>query len=396
MPMRLTSVDRKILLIAAGIFVVMIAAAAVLVDGGDSNQNVASAYSTASAGCKAAFLFLKESGYDARTWEQPLRELPKGNGNTLILVEPSRFPASEDKQKLESFLRSGGHLIAAGQFAGNYLPLNETMPDPLAGSSWKQAAAISPSSITRAAPVITLAPQSYWRPGTGAVGLYGERDKPLVVEYNFGQGRVLWLSGDTPFTNAGLKENGNLEFFLSALDGPGQTTILWDEYIHGYERFAATTKTNRIIRWIALQLAIFAIAIILAYSRRSGPVWVPEGEVRLSPLEFVNTLGLMYEHAKASGVAVEISWQRFRYRLTRRLGLSVNSSVDELSRTVRDRHAVPEGNFAETLSECESYHYDPNVPAARALRLVQTLFDYEVRLKLVRTPQGETKAWKQL
>ncbi len=396
MPMRLTSVDRKILLIASGIFVVMIAAAALFVGGTDSNQNVPSAYSTASGGCKAAFLLLQESGYDAKTWEQSLRDLPEGTGNTLILVEPSKFPASEDKKKLESFLRSGGHLIAAGQFAGYYLPLNEAMPDPLAGSTWKPVAAISPSSITHAAPVITLAPESYWHPGTGAVGLYGERDRPLVVEYKFGQGRVLWLAGDTPLTNAGLKENGNLEFFLSAVDGPGQTKILWDEYIHGYERFAATTKTNRIIRWIALQLAVLAVAIILAYSRRSGPIWVPEGEVRLSPLEFVKTLGLMYEHAKASGVAVEISWQRFRYRLTRRLGLSVNSSVDELSRAIRDRHAVAEDNFAETLSECESYHYDPNVPAATALRLVQTLFDYEVRLKLVRTSQGETKVWKQL
>jgi len=394
--MRLTSADRKILLTAAGIFVVMIGAAALFVGGTDSDQNVPTAYSTASGGCKAAFLLLKESGYDAKTWEQPLRDLPDGNGNTLILVDPSKFPANEDKQKLESFLRSGGHLIAAGQFAGYYLPLSEAIPDPLAGSTWKQVTAIAPSSITHAAPVITLAPQSYWHPGTGAVGLYGEREKPLVVEYKVGQGRVLWLAGDTPLTNAGLKENGNLAFFLSAVDAPAQTKILWDEYIHGYERFAVTTQTSRIIRWIALQLAMFAIAIILAYSRRSGPVWIPEGEVRLSPLEFVKTLGLMYEHAKASGVAVEISWQRFRYRLTRRLGLSVNSSVDELSRAIRDHYALSEDNFADTLSECESYHYDPNVPAAIALRLVQTLFDYEVRLKLVRTSHGETKAWKQL
>jgi hypothetical protein len=56
---------------------------------------------------------------------------------------------------------------------------------------------------------------------------------------------------------------------------------------------------------------------------------------------------------------------------------------------------MPEDDFANTLSECESYRYDSSVPPKTALRLVQTLFDYAVRLKLIRTRQGEKKAWKQ-
>jgi len=286
-------------------------------------------------------------------------------------------------------------LIAAGQFAGYYLPINEAMPDPMSGTTWSRMTALSLSPITRAAPAITLAPQAFWQPGTGVVGLYGDSEKPVVVEYKVGEGKILWLAAATPFTNAGLREEGNLEFFLTGIEDSGPTTILWDEYVHGYQHASASTGTNRILGWIALQTVLFGIAILLAFTRRSGPIWIPEGEQRLSPLEFVHTLGLMYEHAKAGGVAVQISRQRFRYLLTRRLGLPVNSSVSELARAVRSRWAVPEQDFATTLSECESCQYDAKVPASTALRLVQELFDYEVRLKLVQAPQGEKKAWKQ-
>ena len=395
MPLQLAPVDRKILLGAAAVFFIMIGAAFLLVRGTDSSENVPSVYSTASGGCKAAFLLLKESGYHEQTWEQQLRDLPDGKGKTLLLVAPSAYPAQEDKEKLESFLKSGGRLIAAGQFAGYYLPTNETAPDPMGGTTWKRFPALSPSPITRAARSITLVPQAYWRPGTGAVGLYGEADKPVVVEYTIGEGRVLWLAAPTPLTNAGLKEEGNLEFLLSAVGTPDQTTIIWNEYIHGYEHAGANAKSNRMIAWIALQLSVFAAAILIAYSRRSGPIWIPEGEVRLSPLEFVRTLGLMYEHAKAGGVAVEISSQRFRHLLTRRLGLSVKSSVDDLARALRARPGMAPENFADTLSECESCQYDSKVPPSMALRLVQALFDHAVRLKLVRTKQGEKNAWKQ-
>ena len=400
MPMQVTLVDRKILLVAAGLFVVMIGVALLLVRDTDSNEDVPTVYSVGSGGCKAAFLLLRELGYQVQTWEQPLRDLPiaDGKGKTLIIVQPAAFPALDEKQKLESFLKSGGRLIVAGRFASFFLQTNESMPDPLSGITWRRIPAMSLSPITRAAPEITLAPQAYWRPGSGVVGLYGDSEKPVVIEYKIGEGTVLWLADQTPLTNAGLKQVGNLEFLLSAVGDPGERAVLWDEYVHGYERTAFTGKSNRLIGWIGvigLQFGILGLAILLAYSRRSGPVWVPEREARLSPLEFSCALGSLYEHANASGVALEICFQRFRYLLTRRLGISVNSSVDDLARAMRERGAVPDKDFAHALSECESYRYDAKVPAATALRLVQRLFDFATTLKLVPTQRGEKKEWKQ-
>jgi hypothetical protein len=341
-------------------------------------------------------LLLGQSGYQQQSWQQPLTELPRGQGSVLILAEPLSFPSRGEKQQLELFLRSGGEIISAGRFAGFYLPLNNSVPDPLGTTAWKPMAAIAPSSITRAAPEITMAKAAHWRPDTGAVGLYGTELEPVVVEYRIGDGKVLWLAEPSPLTNAGLKQPGNLEFLLAAVGDPKQKRILWDEYVHGYQRAAGTAASTRVIGWLGLQLGIFAAAVLLAYSRRSGPIWIPQADTRLSPFEFVRTLGSLYENASAANVAVDISYQRFRYLLTRRLGLPGNASITDLERSVYQRHSVEIEDFASTLGKCESSRYDADLPGSTALHLIQSLFDYSEKLKLTRwSKREEKKIWKQ-
>jgi hypothetical protein len=388
MRLQLAAGDRKILLIAGGVFVAMLAVVLLLARGASSDADVPSTYSAASGGCKAAFLLLRESGFRVQTWERSLGELPTGKGTTLVIAEPEGFPSEGEKDKLAAFLRSGGRLIASGRFVGFYLPVDDEAASPLEDSTWKHVPALSPSPITRAAPEITLTPRAYWRPGKGAVALYGETERPVVVEYRVGDGSVLWLAEPGPLTNAGLKEEGNLEFLLSAIGRPEDNNVLWDEYVHGHEQRAASRQSRRIIGWIFLQLAVFGAAILATYSRRSGPFWTPEIERRLSPLEFVRTLGVLYERANTGSVAVEVFYRRFRYLLTRRLGLSVNATVNDLDRAVRER-GLKDSQFADTLNACESCRYDLQVAPSTALRLVQSLFDFAVRLKLFRSRESE-------
>jgi hypothetical protein len=392
--MQLTPGDRKILGITCAIFFLMVVAVVVLNRGADSKAEVPSIYSTASGGSKAACLLLKESGYQTTSWEQPMTDLPDGKGKVLILLEPVGYPTKEERQQLQNFLRSGGRVLAAGRFAAFYLPENESVLQPSVTSSWERVPAVGLSPITRAAPEITLTPNAYWRVDKSGVALYGDPTKPSVIEYKIGEGNVLWLASATPFTNIGLKEAGNLEFMLAAVGKPLETQVLWDEYVHGYQRSPASHTTQRIIQWITFQLAICAITVLLTFSRRSSAVWLPASEVRLSPLEFVLTLGTLYDHADATSVAVEIYYQRFRYLLTRRLGLPVNCPVEDLDRAVSRRWNLHDEEFVETLRECESYRYDPAVSRQTALRLVQTLFGYAERLQLVASSPQEKKAWK--
>jgi hypothetical protein len=215
------------------------------------------------------------------------------------------------------------------------------------------------------------------------------------VEYKVGRGSVLWLAEPGPITNAGLRETGNLEFLFAAVGNAKGNTIFWDEYVHGYERRAFSSRSRGILAWIFLQIAIVAIAILVTYSRRDGNAWNPQEERRLSPLEFVRTLGMLYENAKASSVAVEISNQRFRYALTRRLGLSMNSSAVDFDRALRNRGLLRDERFATVLMDCEVGRYDPGLKPSEAIRLIQALYDYAVRLKLFGSKESENKRWKQ-
>jgi hypothetical protein len=391
---KLNRKDRGLFVGAGVIFVLLIIAASVLGSGDRGQGEYPSSYSSASAGAKAAYLLLSETGYKIRRWERPLSDLPLDSAKTLTLVlaEPSEAPTREERERLKAFISGGGHVIATGMFAGTFLPENKSTPDILSGMTWKTASSISPSQITRAAPQIVLAPRAYWQDSATAYPLYGDGDHTLVVKYPFGRGEVLWWASATPLTNAGLKEPGNLDFFLACL-GDQNNEILWDEYIHGYRPTLAGSIAHSPVKWLFAQFVLLAVAIVATFSRRSGPTCVPTTEVRLSPMEFVQTLGGLYERARSPSVAVDICYRRFRYWLTRRLGIAGNTSLDDLASAVRNRWEFTGESFANdqviaTLRSCEAASSDPFLQASVALRLLQELDGYAARLNLF---QGSRK-----
>jgi Domain of unknown function (DUF4350) len=382
MSLKLSRGDRKIVLIAGGVFLLIVTVSFIFAKGSGPNDEVPSTYSTGSGGAKAAYLLLKASGYGVQRWEDSLRDLPDPEGKTLVLAAPEGSPTMEERKKLGQFIENGGRVIATGVYAGFFLPADGAAPDPFGGTTWKKLSAQSPSAITRAAPEITLVPEAHWRTSTFAVPLYGDGEKQRVVKYKMGKGEVIWWASATPLTNAGLKERGNLEFFLACVGEAKDRQVLWDEYFHGYRRSLADSVERSPLKWMFWQLALFTLAILLTYSRRSGPVCAPASQARLSPLEFVRTLGSLYQQAHAASVAVDISYHRFRYWLTRRLGMASNASVEEMERAIRERWNFQDAHFGETLHACESAPYEPELKPRAALRLVQSLDDYAVKLKL--------------
>jgi len=388
MPLKVDPRDRKLLWGAAAVFVLLIAGAVVF--GGDAGQKseIPTSYSTASGGAKAAYLLLRHEGYKVERWERPLDALPEATGKTLILAEPIEAPTGEERERLKSFLSEGGRIIATGMFAGTFLPEDRSVPDFVGGMAWQKASAVSPSEITRAAPEILLAPQARWESFSAAYPLYADGDRTLVVKYPYGRGEVLWWAAATPLTNAGLKESGNLEFFLACLGGT-KDQILWDEYIHGYRDTLGMSVAHSPVKWLVLQLALLALAVLATFSRRSGPICKPATEVRLSPLEFVQTLGGLYENAGTASVALDICYQRFRYWLTRRLGVANNISINDLEAAVRDRWAPKDDHFAAILRRCEAAKGDPYLHGTEALHLVRELDDYASRWKLFQAGRKE-------
>jgi len=323
-------------------------------------------------------------------WEHALPELSDPAHTTLVLAEPEGFASGRDRAALRQFIERGGRVIATGLLGAFFLPEHFAIPDPIEGITWKRVTSRSPSSITRAAPEITLAPRAYWTE-LRAMPLYGDGGKVFVVKYRFGDGDVLWWASATPLTNAGLQEPGNLEFFLASIGRADQRRILWDEYFHGHRQSAPTSPALVPLRWMFFQLGVLTLAVLFTFSRRSGPVVPLATERRLSTLEFVRTLGSLYERAGATSVAVDISYQRFRYWLTRRLGMAGNASIEQLEDAVRESRRDVDPALAATLRACESAREDSGLTARTALKLTRSLHEYADRFQLFGTSRKESR-----
>ena len=388
MPLKLSPEDRRLIVIAASVFLIS-TLLAIFLTPGESQAEYATTYSTASEGAKAAYLLLRESGYRVDRWERPPAELTDAQNSLLILTDPSEVPAEADKVALKKFMSNGGELLLAGSYAPIFV--SEQAPAPLPISlGWKTIPAQAPSAFALNAPEIRLDAVSGWTsPGQG-IGLYGDESRYMVMQYAHGKGRVLWLASSSLLSNAGLRESANLEFLLTALGGKSRH-ILWDEYFHGHRTAASAGASHPQISWLFGQLGFVAVAILVTFSRRSGPQRAPQAESRLSPLEYVRALGDLYEHAKAANVAVDIAYERFRYLAGKRLGLRSSAGNDEVARAVAARWPIEREDLQALLDRCESARFFEDLTNKEALALVQRLHHYSTLLQLVNVAAQEKR-----
>jgi len=390
MPLKLAAADRKLLLILGAVVTVLLVAVAVLQPAQEEQAVVPSSYSAASAGAKAAYLLLKESGYRVERWEKPPRDLPKdGSGALLILAEPRWEMDREHKLAVQRFLAKGGRVLATGISGANLLPEGETeRSDPMKGG-WQTFQPAIPSALTRGGD-IKLNAWTRWGKGSFAhVVHYARGEDAVVISYKFGAGEVIWWAAATPLTNAGVRETGNLALFLNSVGDPSRTRIFWDEYFHGSRPGPWSQVSDTPLRWAMAQAGLFLFAVLFTFSRRSGPVRPLIEPSRLSPLEFVGTLGGLYQSAHATQVALEVSYQRFQYLLSKRLGLPGHPTAAQMAHAASQRLRYDRQDFAATLARCEGAVGDPGLSEKEAVELVQALNDYSRDLELI--PRAQEK-----
>jgi len=395
--------DRKLVLIAGTILVVLIFAAILLAPSRDEEegQGAPTTYSTSNGGAQAAYLLLRDLGYRSERWEKSPVELPSdAEGTILILAAPSNFPDETERGALLQFVRSGGWIIYAGNFPYLFLESGGVTPPSAITSrdSAESSPALAPSPFTRDASQITMLASSRWKASDGTqVPLYGSAVEPVVVTWKLERGRVLWWAAPTPVTNSGIKGNGNLDFFLDCIRairpgaGPSETTVLWDEYFHGYRGSLWDYFEETPVPWAIFQLALVAALVFLAFGRRSGPQYAPVTVSRLSPLEFVDTLGDLYRRAKAGPAAVRVAYQHFRAQATRRLALPSSISNTRLDAAARERLGWKQPGLFDTLQRAEKATRESDLASADALNIVQALEHYELLFGFKKRPKEEKR-----
>jgi hypothetical protein len=393
MPKGLDSADRKLLIGAGLLLVCLIVASAILSPAKSaSGSSFPSSYSNAWDGAKAAFLLLKESGYRVERWELAPAELDDDSEHeVLIFAEPLLAATREEKTRIREFLLHGGRVVATGSSAARLLPEAEPFEPGDEFEDKLKFPALLPSPLIQEAPEISMVAPKNWKPTRASqLVIFGNKDTAAVITYRVGNGQVIWWGADTPLTNGGIGDEGNLALFLNSVAPSGGKRILWDEYFHGARGTLWTYLAKTPLPWGMAQLGLVFLAILATYSRRHGPIRTPAKVSRLSPLEFVETLGDLYSSAHAGAAAVQIMCQRLRFLLTRQLGLPANVPAEELARSASQALAWNEAEVRKTLVRAEQ-NATNRLDDQESLQLVQELFDYKARLEVRPSGKSEEK-----
>jgi len=380
--MNLDKGDRK-LLIAVGAIVLTLVVLLALSSDGERDTGVPTTYSAQSKGAKAAYLYLKEEGYNVTRWEDPPQELPAVTQDiVLVLASPSGIPRPEEKAALRSFLQHGGRILAAGPAADLFVPDANIVLEPVQTELWREYKPEVLSSITRAG-AIKMSPTAHWGAAqSGQVVHYAQDGNGIVVSYKVGEGDVVWWGANTPLTNAGISQSGNLGLLLNSLGASKETRILWDEYFHQNHLKAPSIMV--LPTWAGLgQCGLFALVLLLTFARRNAPIRPLNEPSRLSPLEFVQTLGKLYRRANATRTALEVPYFRFRSLLIKRLALRNDVSTAELLTAARKKLGYLDPDFEDTVKAILVGMQDSKLKEAQALPLVQKLNRHARNLKLI-------------
>jgi Domain of unknown function (DUF4350) len=389
MPAPIAAADRKILLIAVAVLAVLTAGLAFV--GGDPTESgtpVPSTYSANPGGARAAYLLLQDLHYKVTRWERSPTELLIENGlAVLILADPLEKPTKEEQRALQNFVEDGGQVIFTGARIKAFFPKAQ-IDEKFRTREWKTFSANIPSNYTAGAPKIVLQTGATWREaGANQLPLYGETQSPVVVSWRIGAGRILWWASATPLTNSGISQEGNMNLFLNAMNFPVRAKqftvhIYWDEYFHGERTSLWSYVRKTPVTWGFLQISLLALLVLFTFSRRSGPTVLPRVISRLAPLEFVDTLGGLYERAGAEPAVVGFVYQRFRATLSRQLRISASVGDTELAEAVQSRLGWKESGLKTTLARALVASRARKVAPEEALGLVQELERYEEQLGL--------------
>lgn len=372
--MQVGASDRKVL---SGVAIFMGAAfVLMLLFGriGDEASVIPSSYSSGSGGARAAYLLLQDAGYSVeRLEESPAALDGLGEGTLVILAEPAMEPSRRERTALRAFVRRGGRILFCGGAIHAFFP--EVSVSETSDPQWIEQRASFPSGISREAAAIVLRVEAYWgRLSSVQLALYGTDAKPAVVAWRLGKGEVIWWAGATPLTNDGITKAGNLHFFLNSIAGlRAPSRVYWDEYYHGQRGSLGAYIGRTPVVWAGVQAALLALAALFTFSRRSGPVMNPVAGSRLSPLEFVDTMGGLYRRAGAGSVAVSVAYRHLRLELSRTLGLAPAVEDGALAEAASSRLGLDRVSLYKALREASSASHVPRLRAREALRLVQSL-----------------------
>lgn len=223
----------------------------------------------------------------------------------------------------------------------------------------------------------------------------------LLVDYQYGRGRVVVLSDPYIVANGGIGRADNLILAVNIVSGSDRAGVIaFDEYHQGLG-----TMRNRTLSYFAgtpilgifAQVAFIVVAVMWSRGRRfARPLPAPRVD-RRSSLEFVASMAELQHRARAYDLAVENVYARTRRALARYGGAPTAASYKEIAACVAARSGKDRQEIETLLAECEDTVAGAATTARRTLGLVARLRELErelgirMRSREIRQEQGRQK-----
>lgn len=218
------------------------------------------------------------------------------------------------------------------------------------------------------------------------VHLAGE-GRNLVVEFPYGDGKIVFLTDPFIISNGGIRLVDNAQIginLLTAYDG----IVAFDEYHQGYGK-----NSNRVLAYFegtpvvafALQLFVLIGLIFYAQSRRfARPIPADESD-RLSKLEYIAAMAQLQQRTKAFDLAVENIYKDFRRRASRLVGAdNFTISRIDLAKLIAERVEATAEEIDRVMFKCEDIMHGEPTNGKEAISLIGRLREIEAELGLHR------------
>ena len=340
----------------------------------DAPRESGSSYAPGPDGAKAAFLLLESLGHDIDRSFEPFATLQADPSHTLVLLaDPIRDSSGQDRAALLRFVEAGGVVVAAGASAAAFLPGLTASGVTRARRAVRAYEPAFPSPLARHVESIRIGPAAGATRVQDAawVTVFADGEEPGVLTAARGAGRLIWWSSSRPLSNAAIGEPGHLQLLLNAVGPPRSRRILSDELYHGHRRSLWSYAAGTPIAWGLAQLALLAGAALFTFGRYVGPARSRAVVPRTSPLEFIETMGALYERVHPAAAAVATARVYVRRRLLTLAGVSAGTSDGRLAAVLGARFGV-DGPEVQSLLE-RSNASNPVLREADAVVLVQQL-----------------------
>ncbi len=377
--------DLVVVLVAAGLMLLVAGATTVIAPPDEGIGLRGSSLSSGSAGAKAGFLLLRQLGYVVQRTFDPMVSLDANPAtDVLVLMAPQQPPSDLDVAALTRFVERGGVVIVAEQ--QHWLP-------SLKRGGVRASSNTTPTAVV-ASPLALGAPQvrmdhidAAGEPQPPFTTIYADARGAAVVAGRIGKGRAIYWSSALPATNAAVDEPGHVELLVDAIGPPLDRRVLWDEHYHGHRRSAWSYASGTPLPAALAQLGVIGLAAFVTVSFRRRPLRAVPDPPRTAPLEFVDTMGGLYQRAGATTTAVTVALAHLRRRLVAVSGLPADADDASLARTAAGRAGLSPESLAALLARARDASRGPLTTSA-ALSVVRAL--QEASGAVERQARGET------